>query len=122
MDVVAYHPQTEHLLHLEPSIDADSWAKREQRFSKKFKFGRKYIRKSVFPWVDKKIRIEQIAVLIAPRKTRLAGGRVISIDQFVSQVKFDILAIGKMGKKAIPEEYDLLRTIQLTICGYYKVL
>jgi len=25
-----------------------------------------------------------------------------------------------VGVKAIPEKYDLLRTIQLVICGYYN--
>jgi len=36
LDIVAFHPELKHLVHLEPSLDADSWAVREQRFSKKF--------------------------------------------------------------------------------------
>jgi hypothetical protein len=43
LDIVAYHPQTKHLVHIEPSIDAHSWDKREKRFEKKFSFGREYI-------------------------------------------------------------------------------
>jgi len=33
LDIVAFHPELKHLVHLEPSLDADSWAVREQRFS-----------------------------------------------------------------------------------------
>ncbi len=29
LDIVAYHPTTRELVHVEPSIDALSWAKRE---------------------------------------------------------------------------------------------
>ncbi len=52
LDIVAYHPQTEHLVHIEPSIDADSWKKREERFENKFRHGREYIYKDVFPWLS----------------------------------------------------------------------
>lgn len=41
LDIVAYHPNNNELLHLEPSIDADSWGTREERFEKKFAAGRK---------------------------------------------------------------------------------
>ncbi|MCP3926752.1 MAG: hypothetical protein GY714_29685 [Desulfobacterales bacterium] len=51
LDVVAYHPLDDILIHLEPSIDAHSWAKREERFTKKFAAGRKYIFTDVFPWL-----------------------------------------------------------------------
>ncbi len=27
LDIVAYHPQTKRLLHIEPSLDAHTWAK-----------------------------------------------------------------------------------------------
>jgi hypothetical protein len=30
LDVVAYHPLNKHLIHLEPSVDADTWATREK--------------------------------------------------------------------------------------------
>ena len=43
LDVVAFHPGRAHLVHIEPSLYADSWKKREQRFQKKFTAGRKYI-------------------------------------------------------------------------------
>ena len=42
LDVVAFHPETKRLVHIEPSIDADSWAERERRFRKKFESGERY--------------------------------------------------------------------------------
>lgn len=44
LDVVAFHPETKRLVHVESSMDADSWGKRKQRFTKKFEAGKKYIR------------------------------------------------------------------------------
>lgn len=122
LDIVAYHPETEHLVHLEPSIDAQSWKKREERFEKKFAFGKEYICKEVFPWLASDTQIEQIAVLVTSSRPELAGGRVLSVDEFMKEVKDEIAKIGIMAKNAIPEEYDLLRTIQMAICGYYKVV
>ena len=37
LDVVAFNPKSKHLIHLEPSMDALHWDKREARFCKKFK-------------------------------------------------------------------------------------
>lgn len=87
LDIVAYHPLTQHLIHLEPSIDANSWAKREERFQKKFGFGKQYIHKDIFPWLDPSTPLEQVAVLITGSRPTLAGGKVISIDQFMRDVR-----------------------------------
>jgi hypothetical protein len=36
LDIVAFHPKTRRLVHVEPSLDSDKWEKREQRYKKKF--------------------------------------------------------------------------------------
>ena len=120
LDVVAYNPQRKHLVHLEPSIDAHSWEKREERFEKKFRLGRKYIYRDVFPWLSDDTPIEQIAVLVTSRRKTLAGGKVISIDELMKVMKEEIENEGVMRKNAIPEEYDLLRTLQMALNGYQK--
>ena len=125
LDVVAYHPQTEHLLHVEPSLDADPWATREERFKKKFDAGRRYIKSSVFPWLARsKVPIEQVALLIASAKNHVevGGGRVVNVDEFMSQMREKISAHGVMSANAIHEQFDLLRTVQLVVCGYYRVV
>jgi hypothetical protein len=119
LDIVAYHPESKHLIHLESSIDANSWAIREKRFKKKFMAGQKFIPTDVFPWVQKNTKIEQVAVLITSSRPEVAGGTVISIDELVAKIKQEVQEQGVMAKNAIPEEFDLLRTIQYTISGYY---
>ncbi len=122
LDVIAYHPHTGHLVHIEPSVDGDSWETREGRFEKKFKAGRKYIFAEVLTWLDHKTPIEQIAVLVSHPKGRdvVAGGAIKSIDEFMSEVRAEVLARGAAASNAIPEQYPLLRTLQLSHSGYYR--
>lgn len=122
LDVVAYHPQRDHLIHIEPSLDAHSWSEREERFEKKFRFGREYICKDVFPWLKKNRSLEQKAILVSSSRKTLGEASVISIDEFVKEIKEKVLVEGVMAKKAIPEEFDLLRTIQLITNGYHKIV
>lgn len=79
LDIIAYHPQTRELVHLEPSIDARSWEKRAQRFTKKFESGKRYIYRDVFPWLDRTTPLRQMAILTTRGKDRkkLAGGDVM---------------------------------------------
>lgn len=124
LDVIAYNPHTHHLAHLEPSLDADSWQKREERFAKTFSAGRKYIFKDIFTWLDQGTPIEQIAILVSHPKDRdlLAGAKIKSIDELVAETRDEIKRQGIMAKKAISEQYPLLRTIQMFHNGYHRVL
>src|SRR5688572_15884479 len=70
LDVVAYDPLATTILHVEPSLDAISWAKREGRFLKKFEAGRKYILKDMFPWLPPATPIIQRAILIRAAEHR----------------------------------------------------
>jgi len=122
LDVIAYDPHSQHLVHIEPSLDAHSWATRERRFRKKFAAGKKYIFSEVYTWLDKKTPIDQVAILISHPKNRdrLAGGRMQSVDEFFAEVRSKIGELGVVSKNAIPEIYPLLRTIQLSQNGYYR--
>ena len=124
LDVVAYDPQRTVILHLEPSLDAQSWAKREGRFAKKFAAGRKYILKDMFPWLPPDTPIVQKAVLISagPDRRVLSGAAVETVDELISEIKSAVSCRGIVAKAAIPEHYPLLRTMQLTICGYYRLV
>jgi hypothetical protein len=62
LDVVAFHPEQKHLVHIEPSMDAHSWSKREARYTKKFEAGRKFI-PDLFAGISLPNEIEQIALL-----------------------------------------------------------
>ena len=117
LDIVAFHPETKHLIHIEPSIDAHDWAKREKRFKKKFDAGRKYIIKDIFPWMDKNTVLEQWAVIWGSTKNHvtIGGGKVVPIWDFYELIGKDIKAIGKIEGNAIPEHFPLLRTMQFSI-------
>lgn len=123
LDVVAYRHDPVHLVHLEPSLDAHTWDKRENRFLKKFSAGERYIKATVFPWLgDSAVPIDKIAILVAsPRNhATIGGGSVVNLDNFVSGICTAVRGHGLVSQNAIPEQYDLLRTIQLVECGYYR--
>lgn len=124
LDIIAYNPTTNHLVHIEPSVDAYSWKIRENRFRKKFDAGKKYILTKVFKWLKSNTAIDQIAILITHPKNRntLGGGTIISMDELIKNIQDKIKEKGIMASNAIPEQYPLLRTIQLVTSGYYKKL
>lgn len=113
LDVVAFHPETKHLVHVEPSMDASSWKERERRYKKKFDAGRKYIPK-LFSGLDIPEDIEQIALLVfastANRKT-LGGGRIMLVDELLRSI-FSKLAGAGIAKVAVPEQLPIIRTLQ----------
>jgi hypothetical protein len=43
LDIIAYHPREKHLIHIETSLDALSWKKRRERYSKIFDIAKRYI-------------------------------------------------------------------------------
>lgn len=55
-------------------------------------------------------------------RNSLGGGEVRTIDEFVREIREAVVRGGKMAKAAMPEQYRLLRTIQLVESGYYKRL
>lgn len=124
LDIIAYHPHTGHLVHVEPSVDAHSWEIREQRFKKKFGAGEKYMFKEILTWLDPNTHVDRVAVLVSHPKDRdvLAGAKIISIDEFVSEIRAAVKECGIAAKNAIPEQYPLLRTLQLSHNGYYRAL
>lgn len=121
LDIVAYNPHIKHLIHVETSLDAYSWEKREERYSKKFALGRKYIFSEIFTWLDEKTVIdEQIIAITSTENGLLNGIRIISVDEYMSMIIKEIAKEGKASKNAIPQQYPLLRTIQFCFCGYYN--
>jgi len=124
LDVVAYNPHSGHLIHLEPSLDAYAWEKREFRFEKKFRLGRRYIFKEVFAWLDTSTPIEQIAIVNSHPKGRdkLAGAHLRSVDELIAEIRAEVIKCGIVAQNAISEQFPLLRTLQLSHNGYYRAL
>ena len=119
LDIVAFNPKTNHLVHVEPSMDADSWANRETRYEKKFVAGRKYI-PEIFDGLDIPDEIEQIALFVfASTKNRqtLAGGKILILDQFLAEILAGLADSTILGS-AVPEQLPLMRTLQFV--SYYR--
>jgi hypothetical protein len=113
LDVVAVHPQTKHLLHVECSLDAHTWDKREERFNGKFERGRKYIG-SLFEGFDLDAEPDQVALLMmgGGGRTHVGGARIVWVPDFVGEI-MTALAIKSPLKNAVPTTLPLLRTMQL---------
>ena len=112
VDVVAFDPAARHIVHVETSMDALGWPEREQRYSKKFEIGRKYIPELV-PGFQASHQIEQIVLLGYGGKggrTTLGGARIVLIAELLAEI---LAALRKknMHSEAVPEQYLLLRTL-----------
>lgn len=116
LDVVAFNPTSRHLVHIEPSLDAESWEKRERLFRQKFEAGRKYI-PELFEAFDLPPEIEQIAILVFASRSNhptLGGGKVLLISDLMRQIMED-LADKKLVSNLVPEHHTILRTLQFVI-------
>lgn len=124
LDLVGHHPLTGDLIHLEPSLDAYSWSKRESRYAKKFGACRNYIFTDIFAWLTPSTPLRQFAIFPDHPKDRhlLAGGELLSVDEVMFEIRESVQREGRMINKAIPEQFPLLRTVQLTHNGYNRAI
>ncbi|TXI76594.1 MAG: hypothetical protein E6Q43_02070 [Dokdonella sp.] len=120
LDVIGYNPHTNDLVHYEPSVDAHPWNIREARYAKKFSAAKKLIFTEVFSWLPPKTKLRQIAIFAShpADRNKIAGGDIVSIDQFIAEVREKVIKWGPARQRAIPENFPLLRTMQLSHCGY----
>ena len=122
LDVVGFNPISGRLVHYEPSLDALTWSARELRYKKKFDAAKKYMFTELFSWLPPSTVIEQIAIFYNHPSGRddIAGARIVSVDELMAEIRAHVVACGPMIRNAIPEQYPLLRTIQLTHAGYRR--
>lgn len=123
LDVVAFNPKTNHLLHVETSTDADSWAGRERRFAKKFSSGAKHI-KSLFDGLTLPDEIEKKAIFAfgsdKNHKT-VGGGKVVLAEDFILDILHGLKGTSFLSR-AVPEKYPILRVIQMITEHRMKVV
>jgi hypothetical protein len=116
LDIVAFDPVAPHLIHVEASMDAESWEKRERRFRKKFDAGLKYI-PSLFPGLDLPQKIEQISIFALASRVNhptLAGRKVLLVSDLMREIMED-LSDKKIAAAAVPEHHPILRTLQFVV-------
>jgi hypothetical protein len=113
LDVVAFHPGSKHLVHIEPSMDAQSWAKRDERFRKQFAAGRRHI-PELFSGLELPEAFDQIALLgFASNKNRstVGGGKLLLVDELLREI-LTSLKDRRIASSAVPEDKPILRTLQ----------
>jgi len=116
LDVVAFHPVNKHLVHVEPSMDALAWKRRDERFKKKFRAGRKHI-PSLFSGLDLPGEIDQIALLYFASKknrTEVGGGRLLLVEDYLREIA-SVLKDRTVSSRAVPEDKPILRTLQFAV-------
>ena len=113
LDVIGLHFAHKHLVHVECSLDANSWEKRQQRYSLKFERGRKHI-KDAFIGVPLPDLLDQVCILqfAGSDKREIGGGRILSVRDFIHEI-FDGLEHTSPASGAVPSTFPLLRTLQL---------
>ena len=115
MDVVAFHPSTKELVHIEASSDSYSWDKRKTHFLKKFNSANKHY-KDIFDFEYSSLKQIALVGSANPRK-EISFGQGIVIQSFVDFMHTIHNDLKKRGpwKEAVPESYPLLRAIQFSI-------
>jgi hypothetical protein len=116
IDIAAFEPTEQKFVHIETSMDADSWDKRTKRFKKKFDDAAGYY-DSLFPF--DKDEITKIAIVGFAQNSRLPAEwpgdiEAVSIPSFVSQI-CQALRDNPPLQEAIPESFPLLRAMQFAI-------
>jgi hypothetical protein len=113
LDVVAFHPQRQELIHVECSMDADTWPERERRLLRKFETGRKYI-----PDLFKGLNVPPIPLQFAVfgygsvrLGHTLGDASIFHVKDVLSDIASDLVT-RPIAKEAVPEAFSMLRTIQ----------
>jgi len=123
LDVVAFNPETKHLIHVETSTDADSWDNREKRFAKKFASGAKHI-KALFEGLTVPDEVERKAIFAfgsdKNHKT-IGGGQVVLAEDYILEILRELKGTSFLSR-AVPEKYPILRVLQMITEHRVKVV
>lgn len=121
LDIVALNTKTNHLVHLEPSSDTDSWDKREERYERKYRVAKEFI-PGLFEGIDKLPDLEQQAVFLFGAKSRenIGGGKVVLVSEILQTI-YDDLKNKSIQNEIVPESYPLIRTLQLFVSNMDKL-
>lgn len=115
MDVVAIDPKTRQLVHIETSMDADSWQQGRARFARKFKTAKAHY-SDLFKFDLGGIRRIAIVGFSSKGKTMSLeeNVEVWGVAEFVSKIGNDLRNRHPM-RKAVPETLPLLRAMQFAL-------
>ena len=116
LDVLAYSPSDQRLIHIETSGDANSWQERKERFlNKKFILSHEEYESLIGSSVN---AIEKIAIVgWSSTKSDLNWGvdiKVVLIPQLLEEITTKLRDTSPL-KQAVPESFPLLRAMQMAL-------
>jgi len=115
MDVVAFHPEERSLVHIEVSMDADSWEERREKLLKRFERARRHY-DELFPF--RGLSVQEVVVAgwgrTHPEGVFPEGVTVKTPAEFVRDIVTE-LRKHDLRKDIVPEEYPVLRAMQMAI-------
>lgn len=120
--VVAFHPGTNHLVHVEPSMEASTRQVRSHRYENKFTAGRTHI-PTMFASIATVRDIDQVALFGFGTRlatSAIAGGRIIFVDELITEIRQTLRDLPSL-RRAVSERFVCLRTIQFTLQSEVRV-
>ena len=117
LDVLAYQPSDNSLLHIETSGDADSWAERKSRFrKKKFILSKAEYEEILGAPVGDISRLAIVGWARSPKNDLEWGDdiEVLTVPMFLEQISLQLRRQDFMSE-SIPEGYPILRAIQMVL-------
>jgi hypothetical protein len=119
LDIVGFRPASNDagaaLLHVETSMDADSWAQREAKFRKKFQVGERYIRGLFEGLALPDTVIEKVVILGFGSRVRhetIGGAKILLLEDLLAEILHKLKTLS-WWSHSIPEGYPILRTLQV---------
>src|ERR1700730_163608 len=88
LDVERFNPVSKHLIHVECSLDADSWEKRDAKFTKKFERQEGYLNDAFKGLPLPPEKPDQVVLLQFGGSDRLkvGGARLVTGRQFIREI------------------------------------
>ena len=117
LDVVAFHPGKRELVHIETSMDADSWRKRSERLERKFDVGQRHI-PALFSEIATELPpIRKRAVFGLDRRIRtrsIEGIELLGMSELLEEIVLGLRS-KSWWSHSVSENFPLIRTIQIAV-------
>lgn len=123
LTILAVHLERGDVVHVEPSMDAHSWEKREARYRARFDLGRRFI-PDLLGGKYKAGPLRQVALIGLGSSTNhpnLGGGEVLSLGDFLAQI-LNAFRGGELAGQPVPQQYPILRTLQFVADNHKTVV
>ena len=107
LDVVAFHPNTRHMIHIEGSTASERWSAVKLKMEAKFPLDRAYLAR-LYP----DLPLEQLLVYYrrVPDEHLDSGIRILAFPDLLSEIRA-YLKTHRLDERKVPEAFPLLRVL-----------